>query len=261
MWKKVHWLVLPIVVGALATPAWADDGTKKKVQDKTKQAATSTKEAASDAADKTKQAGRDAGNAINDAWLTAKVKAQYWGDDALDGSDIDVDTNNNVVTLNGTVPTAAAREHAMKVARATEGVTKVVDNLTIGPKREGDAARRTKELGKDVKRETKEMAKDAKDAAKGAGRSASEGIGTTGQTINDAWITTKVKSQYWGDDVLEGSRINVDTANRIVTLKGTVPNEAARNHAISVARATEGVKGVTDQLKIGPKPKPITPVK
>jgi len=251
MGKIIHALALPILVGALAGPVWAGAGTQ--AADRTKEAATSTKQTAKDAADKTKQAGRDAGTAIHDAWLTTKVKAQYWGDDVLDGSDIDVDTNNDVVTLHGTVPTAAAREHAMNVARATEGVKKVVDNLTIGPKRDRAVAR--------AERAAREAARDAKDTAKGAGRSASEGVGTAGQTINDAWITTKVKSQYWGDDVLEGSRINVDTANRIVTLKGTVPNEAARTHAIGVARDTEGVKGVTDQLKIGPKPKPMTPVK
>jgi hyperosmotically inducible periplasmic protein len=40
------------------------------------------------------------GEAITDAWITAKVKWFYVGEDSLKGSDITVDTNNHVVTLN-----------------------------------------------------------------------------------------------------------------------------------------------------------------
>jgi hyperosmotically inducible protein len=45
---------------------------------------------------------------------------------------IDVDTTNDVVTLSGTVPTAAEKRHAVEVARATDGVKSVVDNLKVG---------------------------------------------------------------------------------------------------------------------------------
>lgn len=236
MRTKVRWIALPMVIGALSLPAWAGDDTQQKASDKAKQAATATKETAQEAADKTKQAGRDAGNAITDAWLTLKVKASFWGEEPLDGSDINVDTNNSVVTLKGTVPTAAGRDHAMKLARATDGVTNVVNNLTIGPKADRATARDTKEA-------VKESGRDAR-------RSAEDRVGTAGQAINDGWITTKIKASYWGDDVLEGSRINVDTANRVVTLKGTVLSAAAKSHAVRIASTTEGVKSVNDQLTV-----------
>lgn len=243
--SNVYWFALPILIGALAAPAWADPAP---------QAVDKTKQAASKAVEKTKETARDAGDRINDAWLTTKVKAQYWGDDVLEGSKINVDTRDSVVYLKGTVPSAEARQHAIQVAGNTEGVTKVIDSLKTAAPKDRDltkaAKETTKEAWKDTKRETKELRKDTGKA-----------VATTGQVINDAWITTKVKAQYFGDNVLEGSRINVDTANFVVTLKGTVPTEAARKHAIQVARKTEGVKSVTDQLTIGPKSKGITPVK
>ena len=53
----------------------------------------------------------------------------------LDDSDIDVDVQNNVVTLNGTVKTAAAKAKAVSIAKATDGVKSVTDNLRVGSTR------------------------------------------------------------------------------------------------------------------------------
>ncbi len=49
----------------------------------------------------------------------------------LDDSDIDVDVNNNVVTLNGTVKSAAAKAKAVSIAKTTDGVKNVIDNLRV----------------------------------------------------------------------------------------------------------------------------------
>jgi hyperosmotically inducible protein len=49
------------------------------------------------------------------------------------GRNIDVDTRNGVVTLNGAVGTPAARDMAMNLARETDGVTQVVNNLKVDP--------------------------------------------------------------------------------------------------------------------------------
>jgi osmotically-inducible protein OsmY len=69
-------------------------------------------------------------NEVTDAWITTKVKAQFIGVDALKGSDISVDTNQNgVVTLTGTVPNEVARAKAVEIARTTKGVRKVVDDM------------------------------------------------------------------------------------------------------------------------------------
>jgi len=81
--------------------------------------------------DRAKSGMRRTGEAVTDGWITTKVKWFYLGDDVLKGSNINVDTKDRVVTLNGTVPSAAARTRAMDLANGTDGVLKVVDNLKI----------------------------------------------------------------------------------------------------------------------------------
>jgi len=70
---------------------------------------------------------------INDAWITTKIKANFVNEDALKGSDINVDTNGHVVTLKGTVASAAGRARAVELAKSTTGVKRVIDSLTIAP--------------------------------------------------------------------------------------------------------------------------------
>jgi hypothetical protein len=65
------------------------------------------------------------------AALTAKIKSKMALDDTIHASTIDVDTAGGVVRLNGTVGSDAERERAVQLARETEGVTSVVDELTI----------------------------------------------------------------------------------------------------------------------------------
>jgi hyperosmotically inducible protein len=70
--------------------------------------------------------------------------------------------------------------------------------------------------------------------------------------VKDGWITVKIHSAYVPDSVLEGSDIDVTTRAGVVTLAGTVPSEASRARAISIAKSTDGVKSVTDSLRIAP---------
>ena len=70
--------------------------------------------------------------------------------------------------------------------------------------------------------------------------------------VKDGWITFKIHSLYVPEDALEGSDIDVTTKAGVVTLAGTVPSEAGRARAIAVAKATDGVKSVTDSLRIAP---------
>jgi hyperosmotically inducible protein len=73
-----------------------------------------------------------AGDEVTDSWITTKVKAQFIGVDALKGSDISVDTNQNgVVTLTGTVPNEHARARAIEIVKTTKGVRKVVDDMKL----------------------------------------------------------------------------------------------------------------------------------
>jgi len=105
-----------------------------KTKSATNTAADKTKSATNTAADKSKDAVSETGEAITDSWITTKVHAGFTGEDLLKGSDINVDTNNHVVTLKGTVKSDAGRARAVQIAKTTKGVTKVVDDLKISSK-------------------------------------------------------------------------------------------------------------------------------
>ena len=77
---------------------------------------------------------------------------------------------------------------------------------------------------------------------------------TVGDDVSDAWITTKLKTQYTTESAFKNASIKVDTENRgYVRLQGTVPTETARAKALEVARATKGVREVRDDLIVGAK--------
>lgn len=72
----------------------------------------------------------EAQEAVGEAALTAKIKSKMALDDTVDAAVIDVDTDGSVVTLRGRVPSEAVRARALQLARETEGVTSVVDQLS-----------------------------------------------------------------------------------------------------------------------------------
>jgi hyperosmotically inducible protein len=106
-------------------------GTAGAVAGKTKDAAGKTADVSKKAAGATKDAVSKTGENITDGWITSRVKTKFMGDDALRASAINVDTNEHVVTLTGSVPSAAARDTAMAMAKEVEGVNRVVDKLKI----------------------------------------------------------------------------------------------------------------------------------
>lgn len=82
-------------------------------------------------AERTKKGLNKAGEAITDAWITTKMHWFFIGEDLLKDSEINVDTNEGIVTLKGTVKTAAGRERAVVLAKRCDGVKSVVDQLEI----------------------------------------------------------------------------------------------------------------------------------
>jgi len=75
--------------------------------------------------------GKTAGRNIDDATITARVKTNLTAEGAATLTQIDVDTNNGVVSLNGVVSNATEKERATQIARQTPGVTGVVNNLQV----------------------------------------------------------------------------------------------------------------------------------
>jgi hyperosmotically inducible protein len=114
-------------------------GTAGRAAEKTKAGAEKvgekTKAGAEKVGEKTKEGLSKTGEVITDAWITSRVHSKFVGEDLLKDSDINVDTNNHIVTLRGTVMSAAAKARAIAEAKEVEGVKSVVDHLTVGPKK------------------------------------------------------------------------------------------------------------------------------
>jgi len=75
---------------------------------------------------------KSAGTQVDDAAITAKVKAKLAADGDVNPFNIDVDTNEGVVTLQGRVAKDEARTKAEQLARDTDGVSRVINLIKVG---------------------------------------------------------------------------------------------------------------------------------
>jgi len=82
-------------------------------------------------AEDAKRLGRTIGTGANDGWLWTKARAVLATTDDLRDSTINVDVDNAVVTLSGTVATQAQKTKAAQVAKGVEGVKSVRNNLVV----------------------------------------------------------------------------------------------------------------------------------
>jgi hypothetical protein len=90
-----------------------------------------TREAGARVGESVAAAGETLAGEVNDASLTAKIKAKMALDDAIKARSIDVTTEGSTVTLSGSVRSIAERERAVTLTRETEGVRQVIDRLQV----------------------------------------------------------------------------------------------------------------------------------
>lgn len=126
--------------------------------------------------------------------------------------DVDVSVKNRVVTLSGEVVNEADRKEAISEARAVPGVITVQDQMQVT----------------------------------GAGEQ------SVGEVIDDAAITTAVKSKILVEKGLSSLDISVDTIDGVVTLTGDVESKALADKAGAVASQVKGVKRVDNKLLVKP---------
>jgi hyperosmotically inducible protein len=183
--------------------------------------------------------------AVNDSTLETRVETNIKNQPTLKNQNVDVRVNNKVVTLSGTVQSATRKARAERAAHVA-GVTGVVNNITVDPSAGKSLADKTGDA-------TKTAVNKTGDAARTVGRKTKEGVSATGEAITDTWLTTKVHANMMNEPLLKGSDISVDVSNHVVTLKGTVANAAGKARAAQIAKTTEGVKAVMNNLMVGPK--------
>jgi hyperosmotically inducible protein len=73
---------------------------------------------------------------------------------------------------------------------------------------------------------------------------------STGEYIDDSWITTKVKAGIFNEPTLKVTDINVETRKNVVQLSGFVDSTATMNKAVEIARSVEGVSSVKNDMRL-----------
>ncbi|HJQ97987.1 MAG TPA: BON domain-containing protein [Candidatus Polarisedimenticolaceae bacterium] len=166
------------------------------------------------------------------AGLTSKIKTKMAADPVVKAVQIDVDSNNGVVTLTGIIDSPDAKDRAIQIAKETKGVVEVRDMIEV----RNPTAGMTPPQG------------DMPGAAPNG--NAPDTNRTAGQVVDDASITMRVKAKLLDDPSVKGLKIDVDTREGVVYLTGSVATSQVRDQAIKLARETEGVKDVQANLDV-----------
>jgi len=210
------------------------------------------------------QAASSAAVKVDDSAIEARITDSFKKSSTLAPRDIDVDVSGGVVKLTGTVRTAAEKAEAGQLANVT-GVTRVNNAIEIDPKLDQSkvdaAAAKTKSgLSKAVDGTAKAAEKTKEGVQKGVGKTeqgvgkaadkTSSAVGKAGDKLGDTAVTTNVKTGLSREPLLRDTTIAVETANHVVTLRGTVPSTAAKDRAAAIAAGTDGVNRVVNELVV-----------
>jgi hyperosmotically inducible periplasmic protein len=106
--------------------------------------------------------------------------------------------------------------------------------------------------GRDMQADASRGMDQAKQAGRDVAQDAKAATDKAGDKVADAVITTSVNAELAKDSSLSALKINVDTDNGRVALRGTAPSEAARERATQLASNVKGVVSVDNQLSVEP---------
>jgi osmotically-inducible protein OsmY len=115
---------------------------------------------------------------------------------------------------------------------------------------QADARRNVDQTVAQAEQKTGQMVNDASKQMDKAKNSMSEGAAEAKDKVSDAAITTSVKAEIAKDPNLSALKINVDTDNGHVALRGSAPTPEARDHATALASGVKGVVGVDNELHV-----------
>lgn len=153
----------------------------------------------------------NASTAVNDSYITTKIKAQLLANSETHMLNIAVETNNGLVTLSGVVGTVSEAVNAVQIAQSTQGVKDV------------DAG------GLVLSQSSNQPLTDAYITAK-----------VKGMFIQD---------KLFGSSVPVTS-ISVTTKNGAVYLSGTVSNRRIATRAVYLAKQVDGVNTVVSVIQV-----------
>jgi len=152
----------------------------------------------------------------SDLWNEARLQTAYTLNEHLSAQAIQISSDQGRVTLTGQVPTEAQRRLAGQLARELVSARSIDNQLAVRPGMRGDADNRLY------------------------------------RAVQDANITTRIELQLlWSRDT-SGDAITAYTNDGEVRLGGRVASAAERQDAERIARRTEGVRSVTNEIQVKP---------
>ena len=149
-----------------------------------------------------------------DAWIHGSAQTSLMLNTNLNAFRISSSVEDGVVTLEGEVETSTDKALAEELVEGIDGVRSVNNELTV----------RTEDHDDDE--------------------------GGVGATLNDGRIFTVLKTRLLMSGDVSGRAIEVEVDNAVVTLTGDVESASERDLAIEMARNTNGVEDVRDNLRV-----------
>jgi len=148
----------------------------------------------------------------SDDWVTMKVKSTLAFHRHVSASGTNVQTSNGVVTLTGTVDSAAEKALTAEYAKDVDGVKEVINNLTVG--------------------------KEA---------SSRESLG---RTIDDTSITAQIKTSLLFHKSVRSLATKIITKAGRVSIHGQAKTEAERALVGRIAAGIKGVRHVSNHMTV-----------
>lgn len=216
---------------------------------------------------------------LNDQMITDHVEDELLFDQAVMSLNIDVETDDGIVTLTGQVNNILAQERATKIVQLVKGVRSVINRVKVVPSSE----RTDQQIRKDVEAalladpatESYDLTVSVSDGMvtlkgetdswqeKELAATVAKGVrGVTGfnnrMAVNvdvdrpDYEIQQEIaKALEWSVHVNYPSPITVKVDDGVVTLTGTVGSAAEQSHAIQLAWVSGVSKVDSSSLKVG----------
>ena len=101
-----------------------------------------------------------------------------------------------------------------------------------------------------AERKVDEIRSDARVAGNEARQAADQATNVVSDKVTDAAITAQINAELARDSRLSALRVDVDTVDGRVTLRGSAPDDNARERATTLAQQVSGVRSVDNQLSL-----------
>ena len=179
--------------------------------------------------DRTKVAA--SGKANSD--LEQSIQARFAADAQLQNSGLTVTTNadKSEVILAGTVASEESRSRAVALAKEVGPQLRIMDTIDVKPA----------EISRNAYTEV--MGARAREKALKVGDK-------IGNSVDDAWLYTKVMTRLTTNSGASALKIHADVTDRVVTLRGQVASATAKEDSERIAKETDGIKGVNSLIEV-----------